>query len=155
MDSLIDRLEFALTEARIPKTQYHATSWDRVPHILKHGMKLPRKGSSDARTFAHTIPSISTADRIEDARPYAPRGAVLELRVRPGFKYMASNLRGRRGESMLDLINRLVAQAKKKGLAGVYVTAWQSTIGSQTIDPRALEVVRVVNADESPAPLAP
>ena len=63
----------------IPATQYHGTSWERVPLIMAHGLNLPIQ--HEGRTFVHEVPTISTADRIEDAALYGP--AILQLRVRP------------------------------------------------------------------------
>ena len=132
------------------KTQYHATSWDRVPSILRKGLQPPR-GSQDIATNGHAIPTISTANDPDSARVYHPHGALLEFRVRSGAKYLKrSNRDVRRGESLQEAVDRWLQEAKDKGADGFWVEGWQSTIGNQTIEPKALEFVRVVNADEDP-----
>ena len=75
----------------IGEYQYHATSWDRLPSILKKGLQLPRS-SDDVSTFMHDKPSISTANSPDDALPYHPQGALLKLRVKRGAKYWKRSL---------------------------------------------------------------
>ena len=136
---------YKLSAKGIPTTQYHATSWDRVETILKKGLQLPRS-EEDVSTFMHEMPTISTADRPEDAQVYHPSGALLELRVSPSAKYLKRSSRNmRRGERLIDSVNRWVREAVEKGADGVYVEGWQSTVGNQTINSDVLEVVRVVN----------
>ena len=50
-----------------------------------------------------------------------------------------------RGESLIDAVNRWGQEAIDKGAAGFWMEGWQSTVGNQTYNPKALEVVRVVN----------
>ena len=136
-----------LKVGKMPRVQYHGTSWDRVPHILRKGLLLPR-GKQDASTFVHDLPSISTTDKPEDAQFYHPRGALLEVRVKPGFKYLKRTARMmRRGESLIDAVNRWGQEAIDKGAAGFWMEGWQSTVGNQTYNPKALEVVRVMNEE--------
>jgi hypothetical protein len=136
---------------KMPRVQYHATSWDRVPRILQKGLQLPR-GKQDASTFVHDLPSISTTDKPEDAQPYHPSGALLEVRVKPGFKYLKrTNRMMRRGESLIDAVNRWGQEVIDKGAAGFWMEGWQSTVGNQTYNPNALEVVRVLNAPKGHA----
>jgi DNA topoisomerase IB len=140
----------AAKQAKMPRVQYHATPWDRVPSILRKGLQLPR-GSGDVSTFMHGVPSISTADKPEDASIYFPHGALLELRVKPGFKYLKRSPRKmKRGESLVQAVDRWAGEVQAKGAVGFWMEGWQSTVGNQTYDPRALEVVRVVNPDDAP-----
>ena len=53
----------------------------------------------------------------------------------------------RRGESLLDSVNRWGQEVLDKGAAGFWMEGWQSTVGNQTYNPDALEVVRVVNEE--------
>ena len=129
----------------INRIQYHATSWDRIPSILRKGLRLPRT-KRDVATFVHGIPSISTADRPEDAMIYHPGGALLKLRVKPGYKYLKRTPRMmRRGEFLVDAVDRWAKEVIAKGAAGFWVEGWQSTVGNQTYDPSALEVVCVID----------
>lgn len=134
----------------IPSTQYHATSWDRVDSIMRKGL-LPPRGEQDVSTLVHAIPTISTADKPTDASIYHPNGALLELRVSSSAKYIKRSSRSmRRGERLIDSVNRWVREAIAKGFDGVYVEGWQSTVGNQTINPDVLGVVRIVNAEDAP-----
>lgn len=144
------RLRAPGKQAAMPKFQYHSTSWDRVPSIMRKGLKPPRS-SDDVSTMMHDIPTISTTDRPEDAKLYHPRGALLELRVNSGARYIERGRDDRKsGESLLAMINRWTQEALDEGADGVWLEELQSTVGNQTINPRALDVVRIVNEDEAP-----
>lgn len=135
--------------AGIAKLQYHATSWDRVPSILKSGLKLPI--GHEVATFVHGVPSISTADSPHDAKVYAPHGALLELTVRPGHKYLVRSPRQmKKGETLVQAVDRWAGEAKEKGASGFWMDGWQSTVGNQTYEPSALQLLRIVNIDEAP-----
>ena len=132
------------------RIQYHATSWDRVPSILAKGL-LPPRTPRDVATNVHAIPSISTTNDPKDAQVYHPQGALLELRVKPGAKYLKRSPRDmHKGENLQESVNRWLAETQAKGADGFWIEGWQSTVGNQTLNPRALEVVRVVNAEDSP-----
>jgi tRNA nucleotidyltransferase/poly(A) polymerase len=94
------------------------------------------------------LSSISTTDKPGDAQIYHPSGALLEVRVKPGFKYLKRTARMmHRGESLIDAVNRWGQEAIDKGAAGFWMEGWQSTVGNQTYNPNALEVVRVINEE--------
>ena len=138
----------------IGQYQYHATSWDRLPTILKKGLQLPRS-QKDVSTFVHDIPSLSTADKLDDAIPYHPRGAWLKLKVKKGAKYWKRSLvrhRKKSDKNLLDTVNRFAREALAKGYDGIHVAEWQSSVGNQTYNPDVLEVVEVINIDDKPNP---
>ena len=138
----------------IGQYQYHATSWDRLPTILKKGLQLPRS-QKDVSTFVHDIPSLSTADKLDDAIPYHPRGAWLKLKVKKGAKYWKRSLvrhRKKSDKNLLDTVNRFAREAIAKGYDGIHVAEWQSSVGNQTYNPDVLEVVEVINIDDKPNP---
>lgn len=135
--------------ASMDRIQYHATSWSRVPSILREGLRLPT-APGDVSTHRYKIPSISTSPKLDDVNLYG--GAILKLRVRPGSKYLKRSFRRhwRRGETLEDVINRWLREAKNKGYDGVELDAWTSTVGHQTLQPEALEVMGVVNPEDAP-----
>ena len=136
---------------KMPRLQYHATSWDRVPSILRKGIQPPR-GRQDVATNAHNVPSISTTDDPDNARVYHPHGALLELQVRSGAKYLVRSQRAmRRGENLQASVDRWLNECREARAAGFWIEGGQSTVGNQTIDPTALKVLRIVNAEEAPA----
>lgn len=127
---------------RIPELQYHATSADRVEAVRGVGLRLPTQ-ESDVATHRFRIPSISTADEPKNAAIYHPMGTVFVLRVQPWATYMRPS-RARKGESLEDTVNRWLDEAATDGFDGVYVgKGLQSTVGNQTINPKALAVVGV------------
>ncbi len=127
------------------KTQYHSTAWENVPSIERYGLRFPRS-PKEVATMLHSVPTISTTDDPEDAMLYNPRGALIEVRVRSTSKYLKkSNRNIRRGESFLDAANRWAQECLDKGKHGYFAGGMQSTLGNQTVDPSALEFVRVVN----------
>jgi len=136
--------------AGMPRYQYHATSWDRVPSIIQKGIQLPR-GQKDVSTFMHDTPSVSTADKPEDAQVYHPQGALLKLSVKPGSKYLKRSPRAmRRGETLLDAVNRWSKEVLAKGADGFWMDGWQSTVGNQTFNPKALVLEEVMNSEQAP-----
>jgi len=132
----------------IGEYQYHATSWDRLPSIMKKGLQLPRS-SDDVSTFMHDKPSISTANSPDGLLSgYAPQGALLKLRVKRGAKYWKRSLvrhSKKSDKNLLDTVNRLSNEARIKGYDGIHFEEWQSTVGNQTFNPNVLEVVEVLN----------
>lgn len=151
--SVLDKFERVMTTGKtaavMPKTQYHATSWDRVPEILSSGLQLPNSGSMS--THMYRIPSISTASKPQDASVYHPHGALLEVKVRPGAKYLKRSIRGmQKGENLEQSVNRWLEEVREAKADGFHVVDMQSTVGNQTINPRVLEVVQVVNIQDAP-----
>jgi hypothetical protein len=59
----------------------------------------------------------------------------------------------RRGESLQEAVDRWLQEVQQVGADGFMMEGWQSTVGNQTINPRALEVIRVVNVEEAPVKL--
>jgi len=133
-----------LVESRIPKIQYHATSKDRVASIMKKGLSLPR-GKRDVSTHWYGVPTISTADKAEYAQVYHPSGVLLKIQVLPGAKYLNRSIRSmKKGENLEQSVDRWIKEAKAAKADGVRVEGMQSTIGNQTINPRVLKVIGVV-----------
>ena len=127
----------------IPKIQYHATKPENVQMVRERGLLLP--GQVKVQTHRYAIPSISTADSPKDARVYYPSGVLVVLRVRRGRKYLTRTMRSmRRGENLEEAVDRWLEEAEARGAAGIHVPGLQSTVGNQTIDPDALEVVEVI-----------
>jgi len=134
----------------MPRIQYHSTPWVKIPSLLRKGLQLPR-GPQDVSTLIHDIPSISTADSPENAKIYYPHGALLKILVNPGAKYLARSPRGmRRGEILIDSVNRWSRETLEKGADGFYMDGWQSTVGNQTLNPKVLKIIEILNPDEAP-----
>jgi len=130
--------------------QYHATTWESVPSILKNGLRLPT-GSGSVATHRYETPSISTANDPASAQVYHPHGALLKIKILPGAKYIKREFprSSRKGENLEQSINRWLQEAQGLGADGVEVNL-QSTIGNQTINPKVLQVVEVVNEEDAP-----
>lgn len=128
----------------IPAIQYHATKMENVELVRSRGLLLP--GQVNVQTHQYDVPSISTTDTEENARVYYPSGVVVVLKVRRGMKYLNRSMRSiKRGENLEQAVNRWLEEAVEAGADGVYVGAGlQSTVGNQTINPDALEVVDVI-----------
>lgn len=134
--------------SQMPEIQYHATSWEKIPSIIKKGLQLPR-GEKDVATFMHEIPSISTADRPDYAQVYYPKGALLKLKTKG--KYLKRSVRQmKKGETLLDSVNRWSKEVLEKGADGFWAEGMQSTVGNQTFNPNILEIIEIVNIDEVP-----
>lgn len=132
----------------MPAIQYHTTSWNRIPSILKKGLQLPRS-QKDVSTFTHNIPSISTTDDPENAQMYHPRGALLKLKTKG--KYLKRTMRQmKKDENLLDAVNRWSNEALKKGVDGFWVEGMQSLVGNQTFNPNVLEIIEIVNMEDAP-----
>jgi hypothetical protein len=144
IESLLEVLQ--LNEAGVPRTQYHGTTKARAERISRTGIQLPR-GSQDVATFAHsTIPSISTADEARWASSYGD--TLVELRVKRGAKYLKRSYprSARKGETLQQAVSRWMEDAKAKGYDGVHVgPGIQGSAGNQTLNPRVLEFVRIVD----------
>lgn len=112
-------------------------------------MRLPKK-KSDILTHAYKIPSISTADDKDDAYMYY-RQALFEIKILPSAIYLKkSNRDTKRGETLEQSMNRWLQEAVDKGTDGIYMLDWKATIGNQTINSKALQVVRLVNPEDAP-----
>lgn len=130
---------------RIPTIQYHATRPENVEMVRQRGLLLP--GDVRVDTHRYEVPSISTADDPENACVYHPSGVLVSLKVRRGAKYIYRSMSSvRRGENLEEAVNRWLRDAIEQGATGIYVgPGLQSTVGNQTLDASALEVVDVVS----------
>lgn len=138
---------------KMPSVQYHATSWDRVPKILEHGLKTP-EDPKQISTHRFETPSISTTDDPKNARVYHPSGALLEVHVAGHAKYLYRDPQRhlKRGENVEQGMNRWLKEAKSGGYHGVRIAdGFHSSVGHQHIDPSVLKVHRVVNAGDEPS----
>lgn len=156
-----------LTEAtKIPQVQYHSSPWENLDSILEKGLVVP-KGKKDVTTHAYKVKTISTADNEKYAAVYNPNGALFKITLdRSKYKHVDLNKAWKKGETLEELINRLIKEYKSKGFDGIYVGQnYQSTVGNQTfenIPPDCIELVNspsksleVIKEDEEKDPDSP
>jgi hypothetical protein len=127
----------------IRRIQYHGTTEDRVAGIEALGLSP----LAQTATLRHRIPAIFTSDDIENAACYGD-GTVVVARIASGAKYLTRTMSRsvRRGERLIDAVERWLQEAVDRGYAGVHVPDQQSGIGNMTVDENALTVVKITHA---------